>query len=207
MAESYFELLTEQEGIPAKPFDPVIELKRLRRGLTVRMQTSEPPKDEIAEMPLFQTKEKIKGVSSPPCESVSPETETISLESVMNKTGEMKKTLAMWQRSRQRTRPVRNDIFRGNRKPRIKRRSPLVVAQFLTAHQEETLETVNAGLMALGIVGIVFGVLSLIRGLESDVSIGSLVFATGAAIVMIGLGGRFLASRTAPKRYDDCVAG
>jgi len=47
----------------------------------------------------------------------------------------------------------------------------------------------------LGIIAVVFGVLCFFRGLESDLSIGSLVCVTGAAIAVIGLGGRVLASR------------
>ena len=205
MAESYFEMLTEQHGIPAKPFDPVEELKRLRRGLTLRMQMSKSAADEIAEPPtscvenapeIIDTKET---VSSPSYEAAPPEAEPIPQESVSEKIDKMKTSLVIWQRSRIHTRSARNDIFRGNslrigRNLRVKRHEPLVVSQYLTTPQEGTLETINAGLMALGIVSIVFGVLCFYRGLESDLSIGSLVCATGAAIVLIGLGGRFLVS-------------
>ena len=192
-------MLTEQQGVPAKPFDPVEEIKRLRRGLALRLQTTEPPAEKIADSPISQTKivrsviEK-KDAVSPPREMVPPETESVTLESVTKKADEMKKTLAIWQHSRLRTKPIRNDIFRGNPKRWGKRRKRLTVSQYLTTHQEGTLETVNAGLMALGIVGVVFGVLSFFRGMESDLSIGSLVCATGALIVVIGLGGRFFAS-------------
>jgi len=57
------------------------------------------------------------------------------------------------------------------------------------------METVNATLTALGIVGIVFGMLSFYRGWEGDLSLGSLVCTSGAAIVAIGISGRCLASR------------
>ena len=126
--------------------------------------------------------------------------ESISLESVMKKTIGIKKTLAIWQRSRIRTKPARNDMFLGNilhkgRKPCRKRQKHSVIAKYLTTPHEGTLKMINAGLMALGIVGVVFGGLSFFRGLESDLSIGSLVCVTGATIAVIGLGGRFLASQ------------
>ena len=177
MAESYFELLTEQEGIPAKSFDPVGELKCLRRRLALRMHT--PESVEIEE----------KNVVS------LPQTESISFETVVKKVGDMKKMLALWQRSRFRRRTPRTNMFRGNR-PCRKRQIPSVVMQYLTAPQEGTLETVNAGLTALGVVGITFGVLSFFRGWESDFSLGFLVSLSGLAIIAIGLGGRVLASRS-----------
>ena len=201
MAGSYFELLTEQEGIPTKPFSPVEELQRLRRGLTLRLQTAGQAAEQTSEPTPRQTEIETKEpiLSSTPAPA-SSETESVSLEAVMKKTGEMKKTLAIWQRSRLRTKTPRNDIFRGSafrkeRKSRNKKQKTTGIAQFLTTPQEATLETVNAGLMALGIVGVIFGVLSFFRGMESDLTIGSLVCTTGAAIVVIGLGGRLLASR------------
>jgi len=202
MAGSYFELLTEQQGIPAKPFDPVEELKRLRRGLTLRMQTSASAADKIADPPPFLptgicsteagTKDTVPFL---PYETKSPEIEPVSLEAVVKTASEMKKTLAIWQRSRLRTKSVRSDMFRGHQKFRSKRQNLLAVAQHLIAPQEKTLESFNTGLMALGIIGVIFGVLSVLRGMESDLSLGSLVCAAGAAIVGIGLGGRLLASR------------
>jgi hypothetical protein len=65
----------------------------------------------------------------------------------------------------------------------------LVTTEFLTAPQEGTLKMLNGGLIALGIIGVVFGIVSFCRGLESDLSFGSLVCATG-------LGGRVLAARS-----------
>ena len=191
-------MLTEQQGIPAKPFDPVEELKRLRRGLMLRMQTSDEP-ETTAKPSRLQAEIVTKNtVSLPPRETAPPETEPVSLETVVEKAGEIKKTLAIWQRSRLRTRSARGDLFRGNRTPRSKRKHPSVAAQYLinlAAPKEGTLETVSAGLMALGIVGVIFGILSFFRGLESDLSLSPLVGVTGAAIVVIGLGGRLLASR------------
>ena len=196
MAESYFDLLTEQEGMPAKPFDPVEELKRLRRGLMLRLQISKTPEEEIADPLLLQAENTAKEiVTASPSKNVTPETEPVSLESVLHKAGKIKKMLAFWQRSRLRAKTVRKDMFRGIQKPRSEREKTMLVDAYLTASPEGTLETVNAGLMALGIIGVVFGVLCFFRGLESDLSIGSVVCATGAAIVVIGLGGRFLASR------------
>jgi len=209
MAGSYFEMLTEHEGLPAKPFDPVEELKRLRRELALRVQPPEPTTEKIAVPPPFlfhteivQADIEAKNVAfTSPSETVPPEIEPVSLESVAKKADEMKKTLTIWQRSRIHTKePARNDIFRGKRKSWNKKRKPSTVAQYLTTPQEGTLETANAGLMMLGIIGVLFGVLSLFRGLETDLSVGSLVCATGAAIVIIGLGGRFLASRSNPAK-------
>jgi len=198
MAGSYFELLTEQEGLPTKPFDPVEELKRLRRELSLRSHLSEPPTEKVAEFPAVQVEIaqiEIVQANSAPKNAIASEAEPISLESVMQKTGEIKKTLAVLQRSRLHTRPSRKDMFRGSRKPRYLRQTPSVVARYLTTPQEGTLESVNAGLMSLGMIGVIFGVLCLFRGFESDLTIGSLVCATGAAVVAIGLGGRLLASR------------
>ena len=212
MAESYFELLTEQDGIPAKPFNPVEELKRLRRGLALRLQTSESPTEHIVDPPPPPSEicpEEIEtkhAVVIPFAKTVSLKTEPVSLESVMEKADNMKNALAFWQRSRILAKPAHNDIFRGNlyqkrQKSWDNKQGSSSVTQYLTAPREETLETVNAGLVALGIIGVVFGVLSFWRGMESDLSFGSLVCATGAAVVLIGLGGRFFASRS------DCSRG
>jgi hypothetical protein len=120
--------------------------------------------------------------------------EPISLETIVKKVSGMKKTLALWQRSRFRRKPRHTDIFRENRQFWGKRQIPSVVAQYLTAPQEGVLETINAGLTALGGIAIVLGILSFCRGWESDLSLGSLVSISGIAIIAIGLGGRFLAS-------------
>ena len=199
MAGSYFELLTEQEGLPTKPFDPVEELKRLRRELTLRSHLYEPPDVEVIEPSTVQVETvqiAVIQANVAPQNAVPPTAEPISLGSVIQKAGEKKKTLAILQRSRLHTHPSRKDMFRGSRKPRYQRQAPSVVARYLTTPQEGTLESVNAGLMSLGIIGVIFGVLCVFRGLESDLTIGSLVCATGAAIIAIGLGGRFLASRS-----------
>ena len=207
MAESYFELLTEQDGIPAKPFNAVEELKGLRRRLALRLQTSEfteekttdptPSRPEVCPAKI-ETNDIVPFALD---KAASPEIEPISLESVMEKTSNMKKTLVIWQRSRIHAKQVRNDAFRsdlyrGRLKALSRKQDSSVVAQFLTTPQEETLEIVNAGLVALGIIGVVFGFLSYWRGIESDLSFGSLVCATGAAIVAIGIGGRLFASRS-----------
>ena len=178
VAESYFELLTEQEGIPVKTFDPVGELKCLRRKLAQRMQTLEPPENEKKPeiIPLIQM-------------------ESISLETVTTKVSEMKKTLLHWQRSRFRQRSLRSNMFRGDRRW-CKRQIPSVVTQYLAAPQEKTLETLNAGLTALGVIGITFGILSVFRGWESDFSLGFLVSLSGLAVIAIGFGGRILATRS-----------
>ena len=200
-------MLTEQDGIPAKPFNPVEELKRLRRKLALRLQVSESAPEKVIDPPPPQSEicpaeiETKNAVIIPFAKTVSPETALVSLESVMEKTGNMKKTLAVWQRSRIRTKPSPNDIFRGNlyrggQKFWNKKQSSSGITQCLTTPREETLEVVNAGLVALGTIGVVFGALCFWRGMESDLSFGSLVCATGAVVVLIGLGGRFLASRS-----------
>ena len=194
--ESYFELLTEQQGLPASPFDPVRELKRLRRRLALRIEHPETPGE--THLPLFQEEIEISHASpqfvSPKNDECLPE--PVSTEAILKKVGGMKKTLAIWQRSRLRVRQPRNDLFRGHRKLWNQKRVSSVIAHYLDTSQESTLERVNAGLLALGVIGIVFGVLSFLRGWESDLSLGSLVCVSGAAIVAIGFGGRFLASQT-----------
>ena len=206
MAESYFELLTEHDGLPAKPFDPVEELKRLRRMLMLRLQDSVPPAESVADVIPISIKvvpvEENPDVSVPllPETIGSPSTESVSLESIIDKASDIKKTLTLWQRSRFRAQPERSAMFRGNayrvkRKPESAPRQSAVVTS-LTAPREETLATVNAGLVALGIIGVVFGVLTFFQGLESNLSAGLLVCATGVTITVIGLGGRLLAARS-----------
>jgi len=197
--ESYFELLTEQQGLPASPFDPVRELKRLRRRLALRIEHPEIPRE--THLPLFQ--EEIETSHDSPYsvpKFVSPKNEylpePVSTEAILKKVGGMKQTLAIWQRSRLRVRQPRNDLFRGHRKLWNQKRVSCAIAQYLNTPQEGALERVNAGLLALGVIGVVFGVLSFLRGWESDLSLGSLVCVSGAAIVAIGFGGRFLASQT-----------
>ena len=199
MADSYFELLTGQQGLPAKPFDPIGELQRLRRRLALRIQNFEPPEKSIPfsfrtenntdEIPLLSP------YNPMPSEVEPPPIETVSLESVVKQVGNMKRTLTLWQRSRSRASVPHADIFRGNRHWANKKRIPSVATRCLTVPQEGTLEMVNAGLTALGIVGVVFGLLSVFRGWESDLSLGTMVCLSGAATITIGLGGRFLALR------------
>ena len=43
----YFDWLTEQQGMPAKPFDPLEELKQLRRKIALRLQKTELPNVNI----------------------------------------------------------------------------------------------------------------------------------------------------------------
>ena len=200
--ETYFELLTEQQGLPASPFDPVRELKRLRRRLALRIGHSETL--EKADCLPFQEEIETQCVHLPsvsesvPLEDKRP-FEPVSMEAIIKKIGGMKQTLAIWQRSRLRARQPRGDMFRGHRKLWFKRRVSEVISQYMDAHEGGVLEMVNSGLLALGVVGIVFGALSFLRGWESDISLGSWVSASGAAIVAIGLGGRFLASQAFPE--------
>ena len=180
MTESYFELLTERRGMPARPFDPLEELKHLRRRLALRIQNSD-----------SSLHEESKPQNVPLPVPASP-------ESVLKQVVGMKTTLAIWQRSRCRTKAQHHGIFRGQRRCWNKKRLPSFVIQYLNSPQEGKLETVNTCLTALGIVSVVFGFLSFCRGWESDLSLGSLVCATGAAVVAIGLGGHFLAAFTDP---------
>ena len=180
MAKSYFELITEQQGLPAKPFDPLGEIKHLRRNLALRMLRLDS---------FLQEGSRPQNV---------PLSEPILPESILKKVVGMKTTLAILQRSRLRARSQRSGIFRGHQRFWNKKRLPSFVFQYLNTPQYGMLETVNASLTALGIVGVVFGFLSFYSGWESDLSLGSLVCATGAAVVAIGLCGHFLAAFTAP---------
>ena len=195
MAESYFELLTRQEGLPAKPFDPVGELKRLRRMLALRMQISQlQVKTDLPPLPTEPDTEDTPFLSF---EVVPSEiTEPVSLEMMVKTVSGMQKALVLWQRSRSRRKSLRSNIFRGSRQFWNKRRIPLVVTPYFAVPQEGILETVNTGLTALGVIGIVFGILSLLRGWDSDLSLGTLISVSGLTIIAIGLGGRFIASHT-----------
>jgi len=174
-------MLTGQQRLPAKPFDPLEELKQLRQRLTLRMQASG------------------SGPPATPLETEIPriphrETEPVSLETVVNKVENIKNSLAVWQRSRARSRVLHRNLFQNNRRTLTKKKEILTLADQYNVPQEGILETFNAALTALGIVGAIFGVMSLSRGWEGDLSVGSWVCASGAAIVVLGLGGRFLAS-------------
>ena len=187
VAESYFELLTEQDGLPAKPFDPVEELKRLRRRLALRIQPHQLP-EQKDNLPFLLPEMEARVLPLP------PQTEPFALEMVVEKVGKIKKTLAIWQQSRlSRRTPLA--IFRGNRQFWCKKRFPSVVEQYLTDPQEGTLETINAALTALGIIGVVFGLLSFSHGWASGLSFGLQVSLSGLTVIAIGLGGRFLISR------------
>ena len=190
MEESYFELLTQQPGLPAKLFDPLEELKLLRRTLDSRLQTSESSVETFFDSPPLQTKIEMQEVAPTPFY----ETEVVSLEAVMDKIENINNMLTDLQPSRECTEPSPNDIFRGNQRAEKKRRVPALIAQCLNVPQGRILETLNVCLMALGIIGAVFGVLVFSRGWEGDLPLGSWICTSGAAIVILGLGGRFLAS-------------
>ncbi|MCL2005788.1 MAG: hypothetical protein FWG73_06450 [Planctomycetaceae bacterium] len=193
MAESYFDWLTEQQGLPAKPFDALEELKQLRRKLAARIQTSEFSATDTPVLPA-----KIETNDEP-----DTQTEDASLDSALNAVANMKQTLAACQQSSQRIKPQCSNLFRGRESQAEENadertQSPIVlpaaVSQELNVPQDSMLETINAGLMALGIIGVVFGLLSFYRGWESDLSFGTLASASGAAIVAVGFCGRLLAS-------------
>ena len=188
MAESYFDLLTEQQGLPAKPFDPLGELKHLRRMLASRMHHPE----VFDETGFFSYPEETET-------NDAPLSEPISLTTAMEKVDSIKKTLAAWHcsysRSRSRLRIPRGGIFRNSRTWRNKKHIPSVVFQCIDPPPEGILERINAALMALGIIAVIFGTLNFYCGGVSDVSLGSLVCTSGAAIVSIGFGGRLLASQ------------
>ncbi|MDR0327175.1 MAG: hypothetical protein LBI05_02640 [Planctomycetaceae bacterium] len=185
MAESYFELLTEQQGLPAKPFDPLGELRLLRRRLVLRLQNLECP--EEIDAALSYEEDIPKNVPAP---------EPVSLESVVRQVSQMKKTLAIWRRSRIRAKRQRIAIFRKRHNfPKNRQVSP-VPTQCLDVPKEGKWETIQTGLLSLGVIGVVFGILSFLRGWEIDLSLGSLVCASGATIVTIGITGLFLASHS-----------
>ena len=186
MAESYFELLTEQQGVPAKSFDPVEELRRLRRQLTLRIQSLESP-EENPPLSSHNFQEEI-GIYKP----FDPE--PVSLETVVKQVGSMKQTLTIWQRSRSRSISPRDGIFRARSMFPSQRYLPPVSDPDSDPRDERTLEKVNVGLTALGAIGVVFGTLSFYRGWESDLSLGTLVCVSGSAIIAVGLVGHVLAS-------------
>jgi hypothetical protein len=203
MAESYFDLLTKQQEFPVKPFDPLEEVKRLRRMLALRIQQSESP-EKTDTLPFLEEIDKEPSLPA-----------STSLEMVVKQVNVLKKTLTVWQRAR-RSAKLPRGVFRGHRRFWNKGNIPVVIIPspdtscqstphqsisyqnipYQNAPQEKTLEMLNAGLMALGVVGIIFGILSFLRGWESDLSLGSLVSVSGVAIVAIGLGGRFLVSHS-----------
>ena len=178
MAESYFEFLTEQPGLPAVTFDPLRELKRLRRTLELRLQQHSRCQKEP--------------------DVISFQRDSAQMDALMQKVESMKKALTVLCRSRYRKRLLRGSIHRFPRREWKKRSVPLQAVRCADVPQERVshvimLETLNAGLSALGIIGIIFGALSFLRGMESDLSLGMSVCIAGAIMVSIGLGGRFLA--------------
>ena len=177
VASSYFELLTEQQGLPVKPFEPLEELRRLRQRLAVRMQQNG-----------------FRGEMNTATTNV-PGAEPVSLGAVVQQVNHIKKSLAVLHRSRIHTKPPHMGIFRNGRKLENARQMPTAIPQYAEMPKGGMMEAVNATLTAMGIIGIVFGILSFYRGWEGDLSLGSLVCTSGAAIVAIGISGRCLASR------------
>ena len=179
-----------------QPFDPVGEVRRLRRRLALHIQACEQP--ERDSLPVCQPEIEAQTIALP------LPAEPFSLEIIVEQVGEMRKTLATWQRFRQPKKTPPTPIFRGDRQSRRQKRlhpvepQYLVETQYLTAPREGTLETINAGLTALGIVGIVFGILSFSHGWTSGLSMGLQVSLSGLAVIVVGLGGRFLSSQVDP---------
>ena len=194
MAESYFDLLTKRQELPAKPFDPLEELKLLRRRLAVRIQTVEPP------MEAFEAKE----IAPPPLNEAFPcEKEPVSIEIIAEKVGDMEETLTLFNSHPPEEKHVApqngEGIIHTAERVENKRGVLLGVDQYLNIPQERLLVAFNVGLMALGVIGVVFGILSFSRGWEGDLPLGSWVSASGMAIIALGLGGRFLASHSDQK--------
>ncbi|MDR0520606.1 MAG: hypothetical protein LBH00_02000 [Planctomycetaceae bacterium] len=59
MGESYFDVLTSEGTIPAETFDPVLELKRLRRGLMLRLQSGRETPDLPADLALLERQNRL----------------------------------------------------------------------------------------------------------------------------------------------------
>jgi len=177
--ESFYELLADHRDIPVETFDPLMELKRLRRRLALRLQSAKQSEQfvSVEPLPLPEEIDSQRVVSSEP----------VSYEAVTEKVDSMKRTLTIWQRSRLRARLLHQI-----------RQIPSMPSQCLNNSQERMLEMVNTGLTALGIIGVVFGTLSLgyhwSDHWKSDLSLGTLISVSGAAIIVIGIGGRLLAS-------------
>lgn len=204
MGDSYFELLTGQQGFPAKAFDPLEEIRRIRRNLDLRLKSVDIKHAELhTEVP-----------SSVASHFVAESIETIPLEPVAIETvtrhvAGMKRTLSMWQRSRSRSKTSPLETYRGVQKrvtapqKATEKNVHTAVEQYIAECfsnassdlPQEVLEKLNAGFIVLGMVGIFFGSLVLLWGWSHDLSFGSTVCLSGASIVAVGLGGHFLASR------------
>ena len=181
MADSYFDLLTQQEGLPAKQFDPLEELKLLRRKLALRLHKFEPSPE------VFAVKEVV------PLTRV--ETGPVSLEAVVSQVESIEETLASLTTLRTQQEDHALPIVEGISRPEI----PLVESHRNVNVSNDgmlpTLSTVNLGLIALGIVAVVFELLNFSWGLAGNLPFASWVSASGAAIIAIGLTGRIIASR------------
>jgi hypothetical protein len=180
MAGSYFELITEQDGLPAETFDPIRELKRLRRSLDLRLQSP-----QVADVLRSAAEPTAKNADS------AAAGEPLTLESVAHQVATMKRTLSSMQHSRPKTKPNRTDLYRGKQKFRNKKDVSVNSDQMGIPQ----LEITAMGLTALGLIGLVFGGLCLLRGWESDLSIGYPVSLSGLTIIAVGLGGRFFADQ------------
>jgi len=211
MAESYFELLTEQQGLPAKPFDPLEELRLLRRKLDLRLQKSEPPAADTAGNPSLSAKIEVAEVPAPPlpCKSPLPEIPvsaavSASLVAVAEKVENLQTVLTTWQSPPEHTgqklpkqqRPSRGQFGQDPTQslPGGTNTAALSVHQNPDMPQGRMLETLNAGLTALGVIGAIYGVLTFYQGWEGDLSLSSWICMSGAAIIVLGLSGRFLAA-------------
>jgi len=221
MAESYFELLTGQQGLPVKSFDPLAELRLLRRKLDLRLQKSELPAADTAGSLSLPAKIEVAGVPAPPLPCEPPPTEIpvyaaepAPLEAVVEQVENLQTVLTTWQSpheyagqrlpSPEQSNPEQShpeQSYRGQPGqehaqplPDGKKTALLHAHQNLDVPQGRMLETLNACLTALGVIGAVYGVLTFHRGWEGDLPLSSWICMSGAAIIALGLSGRFLAA-------------
>ena len=179
MAKSYFDMLTQHDGLSAKQFDPLEELRLLRRKLAMRLQAfdADPAMVEAIEI-----------------EPVSvADSQHVSFEEVVCQMTSIKETLAC---ATQRTIPQHHTMLQTAERdlpPEVaSEESERIGVHLHNVGVLPLLDTLNVSLISLGMVGVIFGMLNLSWGVESNLPFASLAAASGAVIVAVGIAGRKL---------------
>jgi hypothetical protein len=166
-------------------FDPIQEVRHLRQELALRLAM-------LASKPSIEPKPE----PTPDVHVTVP----VSAESLNKQIQRTKRVLGFLQMpGKSRTSAA---LFKGrpqktSQHSAVAEPQPISFVSQLQKHSESLLcrlERMNAGFTALGLVGIVFGVLCLVRGFDRDLSLGYPVCASGLTMILTGLGGYFLAS-------------